>query len=135
MRFRPHSWCWPGRPTIRGGETLGGWLHHVAYWAAVQANVEAKKQRRKEAEQRLKRRLRRRGFAAPALGAVLAAEVASAAVPPVLIRSTVLAATGGSASSGVVLLTHALMRSRKDKQKVHATRKLTMIVTGLQYRR
>ena len=36
--------------SIRAGDTLGGWLHRVAYRAAVQASVEAKKRRRKEAE-------------------------------------------------------------------------------------
>ena len=36
--------------SIRGGDALGGWLHRVAYRAAVQASVEAKKRRRKEAE-------------------------------------------------------------------------------------
>jgi RNA polymerase sigma factor (sigma-70 family) len=185
--------------SIRGGDTLGGWLHRVAYRAAIQANVEAKKRRRKEAEasvmapfrsshpnhefnhdlrpivhqeidrlpesqrlpvvlcdlegltydeaadrlrltvptlrcrlakarQRLKGRLTRRGFAAPALGAVLVAKGASAAVPPVLIRSTVLAATGGSASSGVVLLTHVLMREMlMTKIKLTATAALAAV--------
>ncbi len=36
--------------SIKGGDALGGWLHRVAYRAAVQASVEAKKRRRKEAE-------------------------------------------------------------------------------------
>src|SRR3984885_7544608 len=36
--------------SVRGGDALGGWLHRVAYRAAVQASVEAKKRRRKEAE-------------------------------------------------------------------------------------
>ena len=36
--------------SIRGGDALCGWLHRVAYRAAVQASVEAKKRRRKEAE-------------------------------------------------------------------------------------
>ena len=36
--------------SIRAGDTLGGWLHRVAYRAAVQASVEAKKRRRREAE-------------------------------------------------------------------------------------
>jgi RNA polymerase sigma factor (sigma-70 family) len=167
--------------SIRAGDTLGGWLHRVAYRAAVQASVEAKKRRRKEAEvlamarkdtsrsglpsdddlrpilheeinrlpesqrlpivlcdleglsynqaadqlrltvptlrcrlararQRLKGRLMRRGFAAPVLGAALDAKDASAAVSPVLIRTTVLAATGGSVSSGVSFLTRVLLR-------------------------
>jgi hypothetical protein len=63
-----------------------------------------------KARHRLKGRLTRRGFAAPTLGAVVAAKGARTAVPPVLMRSTVLAATSGSASSGVVLLTHALLK-------------------------
>jgi RNA polymerase sigma factor (sigma-70 family) len=167
--------------SIRCGETLGGWLHRVAYRAALQASAEAKRRRKKEAEasamalcsashsafgtdddlrpilheeidrlperhrlaivlcdlegltyhqaadrlrwsvptlrcrlakarHRLKGRLTRRGFAAPALGAVLAAKEATAAVPPVLLRSTVLAVTGGSASSGVALLTQVLLK-------------------------
>jgi RNA polymerase sigma factor (sigma-70 family) len=185
--------------SIRGGDTLGGWLHRVAYRAAVQASVEAKKRRRKEAEagamapmssshpdhefnhdvrpivhqeidrlpesqrlpvvlcdlegltydeaadrlrwtvptlrcrlakarQRLKGRLTRRGFSAPALGAVLAAEGARAAVPPVLIRSTVLAATEGSASSGVVLLTHTVLSEMvMTKIKLTATAALAAV--------
>ncbi len=36
--------------SIRGGDVLGGWLHRVAYRAAVQVSVEAKKRRRQEAE-------------------------------------------------------------------------------------
>ena len=169
--------------SIRGGEVLGGWLHRVAYRAAVQVSVEAKKRRRKEAEasamaplsasrsdhesgsdfdlraillaeidrlperqrlpvvlcdlegltydqaadrlrwtvptlrcrlararQRLKGRLTQRGFVAPALGAMLPGEGARAAVPPLLIRSTVLAATGGPAAAGVLLMTHAILR-------------------------
>ena len=36
--------------SIRSGEVLGGWLHRVAYRAAVQVSVEARKRRRKEAE-------------------------------------------------------------------------------------
>ena len=38
MRFRPPSWSSPGKAhSIRAGDTLGGWLHRVAYRAAVQA--------------------------------------------------------------------------------------------------
>jgi RNA polymerase sigma factor (sigma-70 family) len=167
--------------SIRGGDALGGWLHRVAYRAAVQASVEAKKRRRKEAEasamvtlnvahpgldsdndmrsilheeierlperhrlpvvlcdldgltygqaaeklrwtvpslrcrlacarQRLKRRLARRGFAAPILGAALAPRGPSSAVPPALVRSTVLAATAGPVSAGAVILTQAILR-------------------------
>ncbi len=69
------------------------------------------RQRLANGRQRLKRQLTRRGFATPAVGAVLAAREASAAVPPPLIRSTVLAATGGSASPVVAILTHKLLRS------------------------
>ena len=61
------------------------------------------------ARQRLKGRLTRRGSrTGPGVPPWL--QGASAAVPPVLIRSTVLAATGGSASAGVVLLTQRLLR-------------------------
>jgi DNA-directed RNA polymerase specialized sigma24 family protein len=35
---------------IRGRDTLGGWLHRVAYRAAVEVSVEAKKRRLKETE-------------------------------------------------------------------------------------
>ena len=36
--------------SIRGGDALGGWLHRVAYRAAVAASLEARKRARKEAE-------------------------------------------------------------------------------------
>ena len=36
--------------SIRAGDALGGWLHRVAYRAAVRLNVEAKRRRRHEAE-------------------------------------------------------------------------------------
>ena len=36
--------------SVRGGDALGGWLHRVAYRAAVEASVEAKRRRRREAE-------------------------------------------------------------------------------------
>ncbi len=36
--------------SIRGGDALGGWLHRVAYRAAVGAIVEARRRREKEAE-------------------------------------------------------------------------------------
>jgi RNA polymerase sigma factor (sigma-70 family) len=167
--------------SIRGGDVLGGWLHRVAYRAAVLASIEAKKRRRIETEakamapldasrpglendhdlrpilheeidrlpesqrmpvvlcdlegltygqaavqlrwtvptlrcrlakarQRLKGRLTRRGFAAPVVGAALVPGGARDAVPAALIRSTVLAATGGSASAGAAILTHILLR-------------------------
>jgi RNA polymerase sigma factor (sigma-70 family) len=35
---------------IRAGETLGGWLHRVAYRVAVQANIAAKRRRVRESE-------------------------------------------------------------------------------------
>jgi RNA polymerase sigma factor (sigma-70 family) len=35
---------------IRAGDALGGWLHRVAYRAAVQLNIEAKRRRRSEVE-------------------------------------------------------------------------------------
>jgi Sigma-70, region 4 len=63
-----------------------------------------------KARQRLKCRLTRRGFVGAAAGAALAAKEARAVVPPVLMRSTVLAATGASASAGVALLTQVLLR-------------------------
>jgi hypothetical protein len=63
-----------------------------------------------KARQRLKGRLTRRGFVGAAAGAALAANEARALVPPVLMRSTVLAATGASASAGVALLTQVLLR-------------------------
>ena len=36
--------------SVRGGDALGGWLHRVAYRAAVAASLEARKRSRKEAE-------------------------------------------------------------------------------------
>ncbi len=36
--------------SVRGGDALGGWLHRVAYRAAVEASVQAKRRRRREAE-------------------------------------------------------------------------------------
>ena len=33
--------------TVRAGDVLGGWLHRVAYRAAVQLSVEAKERRKK----------------------------------------------------------------------------------------
>ena len=167
--------------SIRGGDSLGGWLHRVAYRASVQASVEARKRRRIEAEasamapldssrpgletdhdlrpilheeidrlpesqrlpvvlcdlegltyeqaaeqlrwtvptlrcrlakarQRLRGRLTRRGLTALAVGASLVPKGASAAVPPALLKATVLAATGGSASAGAALLAHTLLR-------------------------
>ncbi len=60
--------------------------------------------------QRLKGRLTRRGFATPDLGVVLIAKGGSAAVPPALIRATILAVTGGPASVGAAFLTKAILR-------------------------
>ena len=167
--------------SIRAADTLGGWLHRVAYRAAVRTSAEAKKRRRKEAEasamsrtntsrsglhtdddlrpilheeidslpesqrlpvvlcdlegltygqaaeqlrwtvptlrcrlakarQRLKGRLTRRGFAAPTFAAALAPKTGSAAIPAALMRSTVLAATGGPALAGAALLSHAILK-------------------------
>jgi RNA polymerase sigma factor (sigma-70 family) len=42
--------------SIRTAETLGGWLHRVAYRASVQASLEGRKRRRKEAEAAMARR-------------------------------------------------------------------------------
>ncbi len=36
--------------SLRNGDTLGGWLHRVAYRAAVQRNIEVKRRRRHESE-------------------------------------------------------------------------------------
>ena len=36
--------------SVRAGDALGGWLHRVAYRAAVQASVESRRRRRREAE-------------------------------------------------------------------------------------
>ena len=36
--------------SVRAGDYLGGWLHRVAYRAAVQLNIEAKRRRRHESE-------------------------------------------------------------------------------------
>ncbi len=184
--------------SVRGGEALGGWLHRVAYRAAVQAAAAARKRRRKEAEAsamapwdasrpvldfdlrpilheeidrlpeeqrlpvvlcdlegltyeqaaerlrwtvptvhhrlakarlRLKGRLTRRGVAAPAFAAALVpTKGTSAAVPAALIRATVLAATGGPASAGAVLLAHTLLRGMvMIKLKIAATAALAAL--------
>ena len=36
--------------SVRAGDALGGWLHRVAYRAAVQASAESRRRRRREAE-------------------------------------------------------------------------------------
>ena len=36
--------------TVRGGESLGAWLHRVAYRASVRASIEARRRRLKEEE-------------------------------------------------------------------------------------
>ena len=36
--------------SVRAGDSLGGWLHRVAYRVAVQASIEAKQRRRREAQ-------------------------------------------------------------------------------------
>ena len=35
---------------VRAGDALGGWLHRVAYRAAVQASADSRRRRRREAE-------------------------------------------------------------------------------------
>ena len=46
---RPRSWSWSARRrSIRGQETLGGWLHQVAHRIAVQAGAEAVRRRARE---------------------------------------------------------------------------------------
>jgi hypothetical protein len=81
-----------------------------------------------KARQRLRDRLTRRGFAAPALAAALARNVTSAAIPPALIRSTVLAATAGPALAGAALLTHAILREMlMTKIKFATTAALTAL--------
>jgi RNA polymerase sigma factor (sigma-70 family) len=66
-----------------------------------------------KARQRLRGRLIRRGVTAPALATVLAAQAtgARAAVPEVLVRAAVAAATGGTASITAAALSAAILRS------------------------
>jgi RNA polymerase sigma factor (sigma-70 family) len=59
---------------------------------------------------RLRARLSRRGFTAPAVVALVVPRGASTIVPAALVRSTVLAASGGATSAGAVLLAQALVR-------------------------
>ncbi len=185
--------------SIRKVETLGGWLHRVAYRASVQASVQERKRRRKEAEasamappdasrparevdhelrpilheeidrlpeghrlpvvlcdlegltyeqaaeqlrwtvptlrcrlakarQRLKGRLTRRGVAALAVAPFVVPKSASASVPPALLKATVLAATGGSASTGAALLTHTILRGMlMTKLKIAGTAALSAL--------
>jgi RNA polymerase sigma factor (sigma-70 family) len=165
--------------SVRGGEALGGWLHRVAYRAAVQSSVESARRRRHEAEvaamatlstiepeprteiasivhgeldrlpdrhrlpvvlcdlegltyaqaagrlgwtepalrhrllkarRRLRERLTRRGVTAGAIGAMLAASDARAAVPAALARSAVAAATGGASTATAAALAAAIVR-------------------------
>jgi predicted DNA-binding protein (UPF0251 family) len=168
--------------SVRAGDALGGWLHRVAYRAAVQARVESRRRRQREAEaivmatlspnlcdpdlditcivheevdrlpdrqrlpvvlcdlegltyeqaarrlrwteptlrhrlikarQRLRDRLVRRGVTAGALAAVVATAAAGAraAVPAILARSVVTAATGGASTATATALTGTLIRS------------------------
>ena len=186
--------------SIRESETLGGWLHRVAYRASVQASVQARKRKRNEAEaaamappdasrpateidvdlrpvlheeierlpeshrlavvlcdlqgltyeqaaeqlrwtvptlrcrlakarQVLKGRLTRRGLAPPAVGPMLIPKPVLPSIPPALLRATVLAATGGgSASVGVTLLTHLLLRGMlMTKIKIASTAALAAL--------
>ena len=62
-----------------------------------------------DARKRLKVRLTRRGVMAPTIGALVTSS-ASAAVPPLLARMTLSAATGGTASAGATLLAHIVLR-------------------------
>jgi RNA polymerase sigma factor (sigma-70 family) len=168
--------------TVRACDALGGWLHRVAYRAAVQARVESRRRRLREAEatvistlfathsepdpeiasivheevdrlpdrlrlpvvlcdlegltyeeaarrlcwteptlrhrlvrarQRLREQLIRRGVTAGALGVALAMSVDAtrAAVPAVLARSVVAAATGGASTATAIALTTVIIRS------------------------
>ncbi len=85
-----------------------------------------------KARGRLKGRLTRRGFAAPAVAAALVpAQGVSAAVPAALLRATVLAATGGPASAGALLLTHTMLRGMlMIKLKIAATAALAALAVA-----
>ncbi|WP_435011044.1 sigma-70 family RNA polymerase sigma factor [Tundrisphaera lichenicola] len=61
--------------------------------------------------QKLRDRLTRRGITAPAVALLLAGSSSSASVvPSLLVRSVVSAATGGTASAGVLALTQTILR-------------------------
>jgi RNA polymerase sigma factor (sigma-70 family) len=77
---------------------------------------------------RLKDRLTRQGFAVPASGSGLSTAGTPVTVPAALIRSTVLAATGGAVSAGAAHLTRAILRRMlMTKIKFAATAALTAI--------
>jgi len=89
-----------------------------------------------KARQRLRGRLTRRGVTALGGGALLAPPGTSAAmapeiVPPALVRATITAVTGGSASSGATLLAHILLRGMlMTKVKTVSTAALAALVLG-----
>ncbi len=151
--------------SVRGDDSLGGWLHRVAYRASVQASVEEARRRRKEAEAAMSRRDASGVGRESELSALLHEEIDRlpeshrlpvvlcdlegltyeqaaeqlrwtvptlrnrlakarqrlkdrlarpgvaplASVPPALARATLSAVTGGPASTGAALLTHALL--------------------------
>ncbi len=50
MPSRPRSSSWPGGRLRSAGDGLAGWLHRVAYRAAVRLNIDVKRRRRHESE-------------------------------------------------------------------------------------
>ncbi len=178
---------------VRVGETLGGWLHRVAYRVAVQASIAAKRRRVRESEvlamaiatvaspepgfepdlgsilheeinrlpegqrlpvvlcdleglsyeeaaqrlgwtvpkfgcrlakarQRLRARLIRRGVTASALVVLTAARTATAVVPAAWVRAAVVAATTGTTSATVAVLTQTIIRGMlMTKLKIAST--------------
>ncbi len=61
--------------SIRRGDTLGGWLHRVAYRASVQASVEGARRRRKEAEAAMVRSVATKSEPGSDLAALLHEEI------------------------------------------------------------
>ena len=89
--------------------------------------VPALRHRLARGRQKLKSRLTRRGVMVPAVGALLAPS-ASAAVPLSLVRMTISAATGGTTSIGVALLTRTLLRGMlMTKLKIASTATLAAL--------
>jgi hypothetical protein len=84
-------------------EQAAGCLHWTAPALACQLA---------KARKRLRDRLIRRGVTATALGALTAAQVASAAVPATWSRTVVVAATSGSTSAVVIALTQTVIVGR-----------------------
>jgi RNA polymerase sigma factor (sigma-70 family) len=82
-----------------------------------------------KARQRLKGRLTRRGLNPLAVGPfVVPKSSALAIVPPALLKATVHAATGGSASAGAALLTHTILRGMlMTKLKIAGTATLASL--------